>query len=89
MNIKLNPAKPVTPEVEQVKVAPEAKAVGPEPTPELPLPEPTEGVTFVAADRVPSDWVLSAVGSLIEGRNNRTGKRFVGSREQFNALLKG
>jgi len=61
-------------------VAPAAKVVA---------PESTSGVTLEKNERTPSDWVINPVGNKIEARNNRTGKLFVGTIKEFNALLRG
>lgn len=59
------------------------------PAPQEPSPESTSDVTFDQKERVPSDWVIVPVADKIEARNNKTGKVFVGTTKEFNALLRG
>lgn len=59
------------------------------PATQEPSPESTSGVTFAQNERCPSDWVLNPVADKIEARNNKTGKVFVGTIKEFNALMRG
>lgn len=51
-------------------------------------PESTSGVTIDPKERVPSDWVITPVADKIEARNNKTGKLFIGTMQEFNEALK-
>ena len=67
-------------DVAEPVVAPAAKEVA---------PQSTSGVTLAQNERCPSDWVIVPVADKIEARNNKTGKVFVGTTKEFNALLRG
>ena len=59
------------------------------PAAQEPSPESTSGVTLAQNERVPSDWVINPVADKVEAVNNKTGKRFIGTIKELNALLKG
>ena len=67
-------------DVAEPVAAPAAKVVA---------PESTSNVTLEKNERTPSDWIITPVADKIEARNNRTGKLFVGTIKEFNALLRG
>ena len=59
------------------------------PVAQEPSPESTSGVTFAQNERIPSDWVINPVADKIGAVNNKTGKRFVGTMQEFNTLMRG
>ena len=58
--------------------------------PAIELPKMAADEKFTPSERMPSDWEIRELdGELIEAVSNRSGRRFVGTRKEFSAKLRG
>ena len=58
--------------------------------PAIELPKMATDEKFTPSERMPSDWEVRELdGELIEAVSNRSGRRFVGTRKEFSAKLRG
>ena len=58
--------------------------------PAIELPKMAADEKFTPSERMPSDWEVRELdGELIEAVSNRSGRRFVGTRKEFSAKLRG
>ena len=84
-NLPMQPTQPEQPP-EDVKTG-DVKVETP---PAIELPRMAADEKFTPSERMPSDWEVRELdGELIEAVSNRSGRRFVGTRKEFSAKLRG
>ena len=82
------PVQPTQPEQSPEGVKTEDVKV--ETPPAIELPKMAADEKFTPSERMPSDWEIRELdGELIEAVSNRSGRRFVGTRKEFSAKLRG
>ena len=82
------PTQPTQPEQPPEGVKTEDVKV--ETPPAIELPKMAADEKFTPSERMPSDWEIRELdGELIEAVSNRSGRRFVGTRKEFSAKLRG
>ena len=82
------PTQPTQPE--QLPEGVKTEDVKVETPPAIELPKMAADEKFTPSERMPSDWEIRELdGELIEAVSNRSGRRFVGTRKEFSAKLRG